>query len=112
MQGAKYRVAMDAVPPQFCCGELEGTIVAASNAERPDVILIERQGALSHPAFYTSAFILHGSQPDGVILQDAPKRAHRCDFPKMAMPAPEDEIALIETFATQKSLVSLSIMRG
>ncbi len=24
MQGAKYGVAMDAVPPQFCCGELEG----------------------------------------------------------------------------------------
>ena len=33
MQGAKYGVAMDAVPPQFCCGELEGTIVAASSAE-------------------------------------------------------------------------------
>ena len=102
MQGAKYRVAMDAVPPQFCCGELEGTIVAASNAEQLDVILTEGQGALSHPSLNTSAFILRGSQSDRVILQDAPKRAHRCDFPKMAMPAPEDEIALIETFANTK----------
>ncbi len=41
MQGAKYGVAMDAVPPQFCCGELEGAIVAASDLEQPDVILIE-----------------------------------------------------------------------
>lgn len=102
MQGAKYGVAMDAVPPQFCCGELEGAIVAASETEKPDVILIEGQGALSHPAFCTSAFILRGSQPDAVILQHAPKRAHRCDFPKMPMPDPASEIALIEAFADTK----------
>lgn len=102
MQGAKYGVAMDAVPPQFCCGELEGAIVAASETEQPDVILIEGQGALSHPAFCTSAFILRGSQPDAVILQHAPKRAHRCDFPNMPMPSPASEIALIEAFADTK----------
>lgn len=102
MQGAKYGVAMDAVPPQFCCGELEGAIVAASDGERPDVILIEGQGALSHPAFCTSAFILRGSQPDAVILQHAPKRAHRCDFPNMPMPTPASEIALIEAFANTR----------
>lgn len=102
MQGAKYGVAMDAVPPQFCCGELEGAIVAASDAEHPDVILIEGQGALSHPAFCTSAFILRGSQPDAVILQHAPKRAHRCDFPDMPMPTPASEIALIEAFSDTK----------
>ncbi|RBW60435.1 DUF1611 domain-containing protein [Ruegeria sp. A3M17] len=102
MQGAKYGVAMDAVPPQFCCGELEGAIVDASDSEQPDVILIEGQGALSHPAFCTSAFILRGSQPDAVILQHAPKRAHRCDFPNMPMPKPASEIALIEAFADTK----------
>ncbi|WP_223428433.1 DUF1611 domain-containing protein [Tateyamaria pelophila] len=102
MQGAKYGVAMDAVPPQFCCGELEGAIVAADRGEHPDVILIEGQGALSHPAFCTSAFILRGSQPDAVILQHAPKRAHRCDFPHMSMPAAASEIALIEAFADTK----------
>lgn len=102
MQGAKYGVAMDAVPPQFCCGELEGAIVAASEIEQPDIILIEGQGALSHPAFCTSAFILRGSQPDAVILQHAPKRAHRCDFPNMPMPTPASEIALIEAFSDTK----------
>ncbi|SLN71580.1 hypothetical protein TRL7639_04253 [Falsiruegeria litorea R37] len=99
MQGAKYGIAMDALPPQFCCGELERVIAAASHGEDPDVILIEGQGALSHPAFCTSAFILRGSQPQAVILQHAPKRTHRCDFPSMPMPAPKSEIALIEAFA-------------
>jgi len=88
MQGAKYGVALDAVPPQFCCGELERMVVDADRAERPEVIVIEGQGALSHPAFCTSAFILRGSQPQGVILQHAPKRPHRCDFPNMPMPDP------------------------
>jgi uncharacterized NAD-dependent epimerase/dehydratase family protein len=99
MQGAKYGIAMDAVPPQFCCGELERVIVAASHGDDPDVILIEGQGALSHPAFCTSAFILRGSQPHAVVLQHAPKRARRCDFPAMPMPGPKSEIALIEAFA-------------
>ncbi|NHQ75732.1 DUF1611 domain-containing protein [Roseovarius gahaiensis] len=102
MQGAKYGIAMDAVPPQFCCGELERMIVAAWQVEEPDVIVIEGQGALSHPAFCTSAFILRGSQPHAVILQYAPKRVHRCDFPNMPMPAPEDEITLIEAFAATR----------
>ena len=108
IQGARYGVAMDAVPSQFCCGELEGAVVAAFDGEQPDVILIEGQGALSHPAFCTSAFILRGSQPDAVILQHAPKRTHRCDFPDMAMPDPSDEITLIEAFSNTK-VVGLTI---
>lgn len=102
MQGARYGIAMDAVPPQFCCGELEGAIISAYKHEYPKVIVVEGQGALSHPAFCTSAFILRGSQPDAVILQDAPKRAHRCDFPTMPMPDPAAEIALIEAFSDTK----------
>ena len=98
MQGSKFGVALDAVPSQFCAGELEATIIEAFDQAKPDIILVEGQGALSHPAFSTSAFILRGSVPDGVILQHAPKRKHRCDFPTMPMPMPETEIALIETF--------------
>lgn len=99
IQGARYGVALDAIPSQFCCGELEATIVEAFEAENPDIIIIEGQGSLSHPAFCTSAFILRGSVPTGVILQHAPKRAHRCDFDQMAMPMPDSEINLIQTFA-------------
>ncbi|MBT8457225.1 MAG: DUF1611 domain-containing protein [Alphaproteobacteria bacterium] len=108
MQGAKYGIAMDAVPPQFCCGELERAIVAADEGEDPDVILIEGQGALSHPAFCTSAFILRGGQPQAVIVQHAPKRAYRCDFPTMPLPTPESEIALIEAFSDTR-VIGLTI---
>ena len=99
IQGARYGIALDAVPSQFCAGELEAIIFEAFEAEQPDLIIIEGQGALSHPAFSTTSFILRGSCPDGVILQHAPGRAFRCDFDRMAMPLPADEINLIQTFS-------------
>lgn len=102
IQGARYGMALDAVPSQFCAGELEATILEAFEGENPDVIFIEGQGSLSHPAYSTSSFILRGSCPDGVVLQHAPKRVHRCDFEQMAMPSPASEINLIETFAKTK----------
>jgi uncharacterized NAD-dependent epimerase/dehydratase family protein len=108
IQGARYGVSLDAIPSQFCAGELEATIVEAFEGESPDVIIIEGQGALSHPAFCTSTFILRGSCPDGVVLQHAPGRTHRCDFEQMAMPTPANEINLIQTFADTK-VIGLTI---
>ncbi len=108
IQGARHGVAMDAVPSQFCTGELEATIIEAYDAESPDIIFVEGQGALSHPAFSTSSFILRGSCPDGVVLQHAPGRINRCDFEKMPMPDPASEINLIETFADTK-VIGLTI---
>lgn len=108
IQGAKYGIALDAVPSQFCSGELEATIIEAYEAEAPDVIIVEGQGALSHPAYSTSSFILRGSCPNGVILQHAPGRINRCDFQQMAMPTPTTEINLIQTFADTR-VIGLTI---
>lgn len=99
IQGARYGVALDAIPAQFCAGELEGSIIEAYEGENPDVIIIEGQGALSHPAYSTSSFVLRGSCPDGVLLQHAPARSSRCDFKQMMMPSPATEINLIQTFS-------------
>lgn len=108
IQGARYGVALDAVPSQFCSGEMEAAIIEAFERESPDIIIIEGQGALSHPAFSTSSLIIRGSRPDAVVLQHAPGRAHRCDFPKMPMPSPSSEINLIQTFADTK-VIGLTI---
>lgn len=108
IQGARYGLAMDAVPSQFCAGELEATIVEAFEVEKPDVIVVEGQGALSHPALSTSSFILRGSCPQAVILQHAPARVDRCDFDRMPMPTPASEINLIETFSETR-VIGLTI---
>ena len=98
IQGGKYGVALDALVPQFCSGEVEDQVVAAFEGEHPDVIVVEGQGALSHPAYITSAHILRGSRPAGVIVQHAPKRKVLGDFPMVAMPTVASEIAMIESF--------------
>lgn len=108
IQGARYGLALDAVPSQFCSGEMEAAIVEAFEGEDPDVIVVEGQGALSHPAYSTSSFILRGSCPDGVVLQHAPGRVNRCDFHQMSMPTPASEINLIQTFANTK-VIGLTI---
>ncbi|NNC66610.1 MAG: DUF1611 domain-containing protein [Gammaproteobacteria bacterium] len=102
IQGARYGIALDAIPSQFCAGELEATIIEAYENENPDVIIIEGQGALSHPAFSSSAFILRGSCPHAVLLQHAPTRLYRCDFDQIKMPNLADEINLIQTFSNTK----------
>ena len=108
MQGARYGVALDAVPCQFCSGEMEAAVVEAFEGEHPDVIIVEGQGALSHPAYLSSTFILRGSQPQGVILQHAPARRWLGDFAGVRMPTVASEINLIETFADTK-VIGLTI---
>ena len=99
IQGARYGVALDAIPCQFCSGEVEATVVEAFERERPDVIVIEGQGALSHPAYLSSTFILRGARPDAVILQHAPARRVLGDFPLVPTPTAASEIALLRAFA-------------
>ncbi|WP_265522015.1 DUF1611 domain-containing protein [Oerskovia flava] len=102
IQGGKYGVALDALVPQFCSGEVEHQVVTAFEEEDPDVIVVEGQGALSHPAYLTSAHILRGSRPEAVIVQHAPRRTVLGDFPMVAMPTVASEVALIEAFADTK----------
>jgi uncharacterized NAD-dependent epimerase/dehydratase family protein len=108
IQGARYGIALDAIPCQFCSGEMENAVVEAWEGEHPDVIVIEGQGALSHPAYLSSTFILRGSRPHAVILQHAPGRDRLGDFAHMPMPTPEKEIELLEAFAETK-VIGLTI---
>jgi uncharacterized NAD-dependent epimerase/dehydratase family protein len=99
MQGARYGVSIDAIVSQFVIGEIENAVLQAFETEQPDVILVEGQSAVSHPAFMSSVGILKGSMPDGVILQHPPARKMRCDFPDLAMPTVQREIQLIEAIS-------------
>ena len=102
IQGARYGVALDAIPAQFATGELEAAVLEAFDSEDPDVIIVEGQGALSHPTYLSSTAILRGSQPQGVVLQHAPTRMCASDFPDFPMPTAASEIELIELFAKTK----------
>ncbi|MBE9079630.1 DUF1611 domain-containing protein [Romeria aff. gracilis LEGE 07310] len=108
MQGARYGVSIDALVSQFVIGEIEHSIIQAAAVESPDIILVEGQSAVSHPAFMSSLGILKGSMPDGVILQHPPARKFRCDFSHLAMPTVESEIELIEAIS-QTSVIAIAL---
>lgn len=102
LQGAKYGVAVDVLSSGFASGEVENAILNANEKERPDIIVVEGQGALSHPAYTSSHAIVRGSVPDAVILQHPPVRKNHCDYPDLPMPTLESEIELIEVFSKSK----------
>jgi len=102
LQGARYGVAVDVLSSGFQTGEVENEIVKAVNTEHPDLVVVEGQGALSHPAFTSSTAIIKGAKPRAIILQHPPKRKDRCDFPGIPMPTLESEIELIEVTSGAK----------
>lgn len=108
MQGAKYGVSIDALVSQFVIGEIENAVVRAFERESPDIILVEGQSSVSHPAFMSSVGILKGCMPDGIILQHPPGRKVRCDFPHLPMPNIVSEMLLIRAIS-QSQVIAIAL---
>jgi len=105
MQGSKYGIAIDALPSQFVIGEIEHAIYQAFHEVKPEIIIVEGQGAVGHEAILSSIAIIRGSQPDGIILQHVPTREKRCDFPFLNVPSIESEIKLINSLSNASVIV-------
>ncbi len=97
LQGARYGILLDSLINDFVAGEIEHAIVQADRAESPDVIVIEGQGALTHPAAPGGFEILASARPRGVILQHAPARKTYLDHPNEPIAPPEIHIQAIES---------------
>jgi uncharacterized NAD-dependent epimerase/dehydratase family protein len=97
MQGVRYGILLDSLINDFVAGEIEHAIVEADREESPDVILIEGQGALTHPAAPGGFEILTSARPSGVILQHAPAREAYLDHPNEPIASPEVHIQAIES---------------
>ncbi|MCD6115462.1 DUF1611 domain-containing protein [bacterium] len=102
LQGSKFGIAVDVLTTGYSTGEVENAVVSAYEQEDPDIIVVEGQGSLGHPAFTSSVAILKGAMPNAIILQHPPKRNYRCDFSNFPMPTLESEIELLEVFSKSK----------
>ncbi|MBI4439640.1 DUF1611 domain-containing protein [Candidatus Woesearchaeota archaeon] len=86
MQGAKYSIVFDSIINDYVTGEIEHAVHSAFISEKPDVIVIEGQGAILHPAYSAGFEIICGARPDAIIVQHAPKRKFLDGF---SYPMPE-----------------------
>lgn len=85
-------VSVDAVVSDFIAGSVE-QLAPDNDPDHWD--LIEGQGSLFHPSFAgVSMGLLHGAQPDALVLCHEPTRTHMRGLPEYPLPALEDCIEL------------------
>jgi uncharacterized NAD-dependent epimerase/dehydratase family protein len=89
---AQQGIAIDCVIADFISGATE-SLSPDNSADHWDIV--EGQGSLSHPAFAgVSLGILHGSQPDALVICHALNRSHMRGIPSSGFPSIENTIEL------------------
>ena len=87
-----HGVSVDAVVADFISGSVED-LCPAHDADHWDII--EGQGSLLHPSFAgVSLGLLHGAQPEAMVLCHEPTRSHMRGLPRQPMPSIEHCIAV------------------
>ena len=85
-------VPVDAVVADFISGSVEELCPAADDNHWD---LVEGQGSLHHPSFAgVSLGLLHGAQPDSLVLCHEPTRTHMRGLPDRSLPSLEEAMEL------------------
>ncbi len=110
LQGFKYGFILDATLNDFVTGEIERWILECYREEEPDIILIEGQAALRHPAGPCGAEMIISGGAAGVILQHGPGRKFVEDYEDVEYPVPrvDEEIELIRLLGSEVWAVTLN----
>lgn len=108
MQGARFSIVTDSLISDFMTGELEHAVWSCWNETRPDVIVVEGQGSLLHPAYPGGFEILAAARPDIVVLQHAPARKVYDGFPAYPIEPLPRQIQAIE-IVSGKPVVAVTL---
>lgn len=97
-------IPIDCVVTDFISGAAE---MLTPDAEATHWDIIEGQGALLHPGYAAVTLgLLHGSQPDEIVLCHDPRRIVNCDYPYIKIP-PLNEV--IDMYLTMGRLTNPDI---
>lgn len=110
MQGFKHTVVVDSMINDFIPGGLEKVTVEAWREDRPEIMFIEGQGSVLHPAYPGSFEIIGACRPDAIILQHAPKREYFDGFTDQRIPELERYIRILELLSGKK-VIAISLNR-
>lgn len=96
---AGWGISVDAVVSDFIAGAAEQLVLRAAKSS-PDLILVEGQGSLGHPAYSgVTLGLLHGSCPDCLILCCDARDSHEKIMNLVPRPAPARAVRLYEEVA-------------
>ena len=104
LQGLRYCVMLDSIVNDFVTGEIEHCICQADYEQNPQIILLEGQGSLTHPAYPGGFELIAAGKPHGIVLQHAPKRRCFDGFPQYRIGDLGREIQLLELFSRVRVL--------
>ena len=108
MQGVKYCIILDSLVNDFVTGEIEQIIYRAFVEERPEAIILEGQGCITHPAYPGGFELIAAGRPQGIVLQHAPRRLHYDGFPQYPLSPLDREIQILELLS-QAPVIALSL---
>ena len=94
---AGWGIAIDRAIADFAAGATERIVQQAGDH---DVAFVEGQGALVHPAYSgITTSILHGAQPDSLVLCHNAGNETFGGYDDFALPSPAEYVALYESMA-------------
>ena len=94
---AGWGIAIDRAIADFAAGATERIVQQAGDH---DVAFVEGQGALVHPAYSgVTTSILHGSQPDSLVLCHNAGNETFGGYDDFALPSPAEYVGLYESMA-------------
>lgn len=101
LQGVPHGIVLDSLRPDYLVGVLEAQVQKAVAETEAELVIIEGQGALSHPVYITgSRAVLAGARPQHVVMTHAPGRKKRhfsqADLP---MPTLDRELELVRVIS-------------
>lgn len=92
---AGWGIAVDHVISDYVAGA--GERLVREGSERGDLLFVEGQGALFHPAYSgVTLGLLHGSAPDLLVLVHKPNATHNRNYPSLPIPPLNELIAAYE----------------
>jgi uncharacterized NAD-dependent epimerase/dehydratase family protein len=97
---AGWGIAVDHVISDYVAGA--GERLVREGAERGDLLFVEGQGALFHPAYSgVTLGLLHGSAPDLLVLVHKPNATHNRNYPDLPIPPLGELISAYEAVASR-----------
>ena len=91
-------IPLDRIIGDFMAGHVERAISEAIEEQSPELIFVEGQGSLIHPGYSgVTMSLLHGCDPDALILCHDPALKTICDYPDVPMPTLPELIDIYET---------------